>query len=55
MSVDPDRDSPAKIKKFLTYFKDGEWISGTGKSNNDPALKDMMKKFRIYATKIEYE
>ncbi len=30
-------------------------IGLTSESNNSPNLKDMMKKFRIYATKIEYE
>ena len=27
----------------------------TGKHNNDPKLKDAMRKFKIYASKIEYE
>lgn len=27
----------------------------TGVSNDDPLLKDMMKKFKIYASKIEYQ
>jgi hypothetical protein len=27
----------------------------TGSSNNDPALKECMKNFKIYASKIEYE
>jgi hypothetical protein len=29
-------------------------IGLTGKSNNDPALKECLKKFKIYSTKIEY-
>ena len=54
VSVDPDRDSNEKIKKFLSFFK-GDFIGVTGKSNNDPDLKDMLKKFKIYATKIEFD
>lgn len=30
-------------------------IGVTGKSNDDPALKDCMKKFKIYSSKIEFE
>lgn len=30
-------------------------IGVTGKSNDDPALKDMMRKFKIYSSKIEFE
>lgn len=26
----------------------------TGKSNEDPKLKEMMKKFKIYSSRIEY-
>lgn len=54
MSVDPDRDSPEKIKKFLALF-DKNIIGLTGKSNESPELKDCMKKFKIYASKIEME
>jgi protein SCO1/2 len=54
VSVDPDRDTPEKIDKFLSYF-DKEMIGLTAKSNNDPLLKDCLKKFKIYATKINFE
>ena len=54
VSVDPDRDSNQNIEKFLGYFN-GEFIGVTGKRNNDPDLKDMLKKFKIYATKIEFD
>ena len=27
----------------------------TGSSNDSPEIKDVMKKFKIYASKIEYE
>ncbi len=30
-------------------------IGVTAEKNDSPELKDMMQKFRIYATKIEYE
>ncbi len=38
----------------MTLFK-GEFIGLTAKTNNDPLLKDCMRKFKIYASKIEYE
>jgi cytochrome oxidase Cu insertion factor (SCO1/SenC/PrrC family) len=38
VSVDPDRDTPEKIKKFATYF-DPTFIGVTGKSNDDPTLR----------------
>lgn len=38
VSVDPDRDTPEKIDKFLAYF-DKSIIGVTGKSNNDDQLK----------------
>ncbi len=34
VSVDPDRDSMEKIKKFISYF-DPTMIGVTGTSNND--------------------
>ena len=54
MSVDPDRDSPETIKKFLTLFKNN-FIGVTGTYNEDPKLIEMMRKFKIYSSKIEYE
>lgn len=54
VSVDPDRDSPQRIEKFLNLF-DMDMIGVTAESNDSPSLKDMMRKFRIYASKIEYE
>jgi len=54
VTVDPNRDKKANVKKFLSYF-DESIIPVTGRSNNDPALKNMMKKFKIYATKIELD
>lgn len=54
VSVDPDRDSPEKIEAFLGIF-DKSIIGVTGEANDDKELKEMMKKFRIYSTKMEYE
>ncbi|EAS02110.1 SCO1/SenC family protein (macronuclear) [Tetrahymena thermophila SB210] len=54
VSVDPDRDTNEKIEAFLNIF-DKDIIGVTGKHNNDKDLKEMMKKFRIYSTKMEYE
>lgn len=54
VSVDPDRDTNEKIEAFTNIF-DPNIIGVTGKNNNDKDLRDMMKKFRIYSTKMEYE
>lgn len=51
--MDPDRDDKKEMDKFLSHFEN--WFIGvTGSYNDDPLLKDMMKKFKIYASKIEY-
>jgi len=52
VSIDPDRDTPEKIKHFLRFY-DPSIIPVTANSNNDPVLKEMMSKFKIYASKIE--
>jgi protein SCO1/2 len=54
VSVDPDRDSKEDIEKFLKHF-DKSIIPVTGKSNDDPSLRQMMFRFKIYASKIELE
>ncbi|KRW98827.1 Thioredoxin-like fold [Pseudocohnilembus persalinus] len=54
VSVDPDRDDAEKIGRFLSIF-DADIIGLTSTSNDDPDLKDMLRKFRIYSTKIEYD
>jgi cytochrome oxidase Cu insertion factor (SCO1/SenC/PrrC family) len=54
VTVDPDRDDKEAIQNFLRRF-DKDIIAVTGRSNNDPALRDMMGKFKIYASKIELE
>ena len=54
VSVDPDRDTLPKIDQFAKYFHP-TIIGVTGKSNDDPKLKEMLRKFKIYATKMEFE
>lgn len=54
VSVDPDRDDSERIKRFLKLF-DSSIIGVTGKSNDDPDLRDCMKQFKIYASKIELD
>lgn len=51
VSVDPDRDTPERIDKFLSYF-DKSIMGVTAPTNDDQNLKDAMKKFKIYASKI---
>lgn len=53
VSVDPERDTPEKINKFLSYF-DPSILGVTSEKNDDEALKECMKKFKIYASKIEF-
>lgn len=54
VTVDPDRDTKEDIEKFLKHF-DKSIIPVTGRSNNDPNLRQMMSKFKIHASKIELE
>jgi len=54
VSVDPNRDKKENIKKFLSFFDDSI-IPVSGRTNDDPMLKNMMKKFKIYATRIDIE
>jgi protein SCO1/2 len=54
VTVDPDRDTKEDIQKFLKHF-DPAIIPVTGRSNNDPNLRQMMSKFKIHASKIELE
>lgn len=53
VSVDPDRDSPERIRHFTELF-DSSIIGVTGTSNDDAALRKMLKDFRIYSSKIEF-
>ena len=54
ISVDPDRDNYEKLDRFCKAF-DPDMIGVTGKHNNDNALRETMRKFKIYASKLEYE
>ena len=54
VSVDPDRDTPERMRKFLGLF-DSSIIGLTGKHNDDPDMRECMKKFKIYASKIELD
>lgn len=51
VSVDPDRDSNERIKEYCKIF-DESLIGLTHKSNNNPELKDLLKKFKIHVSKI---
>ena len=54
VTVDPDRDDKEAIETFLKHF-DKKIIGVTGDNNKDPALRQMMSKFKIHASKIELE
>lgn len=41
--------------RYLKLFPGDNFIGITGSSNDSPEVKDIMKKFKIYASKIEYE
>lgn len=51
VSVDPDRDTNKRIEEYCKLF-DRDMIGLTHKSNDEPELKDVMKSFKIYSTKI---
>ena len=51
MSVDPDRDSNARIEEYCSIF-DEKLIGLTHKSNEHAELKEMLKRFKIHVSKI---
>lgn len=51
VSVDPDRDSNERIEEYCKLF-DPNLIGLTHKSNNNPELKEILKKFKIHVSKI---
>lgn len=51
VSVDPDRDSLSRIRQYTSLFNK-DIIGVTGESNDDPNLKDTLKKFKIHSSKI---
>lgn len=54
VSIDPERDTPRKLKKFLNFF-DPAIIGLSASSNQDYSLKDCMSKFKVYSNKIYKE
>jgi cytochrome oxidase Cu insertion factor (SCO1/SenC/PrrC family) len=54
VSIDPDRDSPERIKKYLNLFNK-EFIGISGKSNESEDLKQVLKTFKIYCSKMNFE
>lgn len=51
VSVDPNRDSNERIDEYCTIFhKDLRGL--THKTNDEPELKKMLKKFKIHVSKI---
>jgi len=54
VSIDPERDTPEVLKKYLKIF--GKDVIGvTASSINDENLKDCMQKYKIYANKVTSE
>lgn len=51
VSVDPDRDSPEDLDRFLGLF-DRSIIGLSGVANSDIRLINCMKQFKVYANKI---
>ena len=51
VSVDPDRDSNERIEEYCKIF-DPTMIGLTHKENNNPELKEILKKFKIHVSKI---
>jgi cytochrome oxidase Cu insertion factor (SCO1/SenC/PrrC family) len=51
VSVDPDRDTNERIEEYCKIF-DPSIIGLTHKSNDNPELKEMLKKFKIHVSKI---
>lgn len=51
VSVDPERDTPEVMKKYLSHFG-VDFIGVTASNQDDPRLKDIKKKFKIYANRV---
>ena len=51
VSVDPDRDTNERIEEYCKIF-DEKLIGLTHKTNDNPELKEMLKKFKIHVSKI---
>ena len=50
VSIDPERDSPKEIKKFIKAFNK-KMIGVTGYGENNIELTEMMKKFKVFKKK----
>ena len=50
ITVDPERDTPARLKQFLRSF-DATFIGGTG---TEKQLEQVRKEYGVSATKIAY-
>ena len=51
VSVDPDRDSNERIEEYCKIF-DPSIIGLTHKTNDNPELKETLRKFKIHISKI---
>mmetsp|Transcript_18426 Transcript_18426/g.18087 ORF Transcript_18426/g.18087 Transcript_18426/m.18087 type:complete len:172 (-) Transcript_18426:9-524(-) len=51
VSLDPDRDTPERIEQYCNIF-DEDMMGLTHKTNDDPDLKEILKKFKIHSSKI---
>lgn len=51
VSVDPDRDSNERIEEYCKIFNPS-LIGLTHKSNDNPELKELLKRFKIHVSKI---
>ena len=51
ISVDPNRDNPEAMKKYLKLFHE-PIIGLSGASEEDERLKDIMRKYKVYTYKI---
>jgi protein SCO1/2 len=51
VSLDPDRDTSERISQYCRIF-DEDMMGLTHKTNDDPDLKEILKKFKIHSSKI---
>lgn len=51
VSLDPDRDTPERIERYCQIF-DPDMKGLTHKTNDNPELKEILKKFKIHSSKI---
>lgn len=51
VSLDPERDTPKYLKRYLEFF-DPAIIGLSAPSSQDPMLRECMKEFKIYGNRI---